>query len=143
MKHQVEVMLRLSLWIDASLAKEQLSRFVRDRLLAAFGDSISAMLDPVRILRLREEAEIFGEQAEPVPFDAFEVHGVREFEENGHRWIEQVDEQYAQMWSLYGHIPGRGLECIGDFATREFAEEVLARIEGPCLCRTKCGHSPL
>ena len=43
---------------------------------------------------------------------------------------ERVEDAEAEYWSLFGHIPGRGADCIGDFATREHAEEVFARITG-------------
>ncbi len=66
----------------------------------------------------------------PARFDAYEVHGVREFGDGGDKFCEQVSDDEAQFWSLYGHAPGRGPDCIGDFATREHAEEVLARITG-------------
>src|SRR5262249_41127367 len=36
----------------------------------------------------------------------------------------------ADVWTLYGHIDGEGVEAIGDFATREHAEEVFRRITG-------------
>jgi hypothetical protein len=71
---------------------------------------------------------------EPAPeiarFDDYEVHGVREFDDGAGRYCEQVPDDQAEFWSLYGHIPGQGLECIGDFKTREHAEEVYARITG-------------
>jgi len=63
-------------------------------------------------------------------FDGYEISGVREYGRGKHRSCEQVDDCDAQFWSLYGHIPGLGLECIGDFATRDDAEEVYARITG-------------
>lgn len=64
-------------------------------------------------------------------FDDYEIHGVAEFTDVfGHRSCEPVADDEAQFWSLYGHIPGEGLECIGDFKTRQLAEEVLARITG-------------
>jgi hypothetical protein len=66
----------------------------------------------------------------PTPFDAYEVHGIRELQEEQGRYCVQVPDAEAEFWSLYGHIPGQGVECIGDFATREHAEEVLARIAG-------------
>jgi hypothetical protein len=66
----------------------------------------------------------------PIPFDAYEIHGVREFGRGKSRHCEQVPDEEAQFWSLYGHIPGQGVECIGDFKSREFAEEVYARITG-------------
>jgi hypothetical protein len=66
----------------------------------------------------------------PVRFDDYEIHGVREFDDGGGTYCEQVPDDEAAFWSLYGHIPGQGLECIGDFKTREQAEEVYARITG-------------
>ena len=61
------------------------------------------------------------------PFDAYEIHACKDY--GG--YIEPVeDESEADFWSLYGHIPGRGLECIGDFNTRQQAEEILKRING-------------
>lgn len=66
----------------------------------------------------------------PTPFDDYEIHGVKEFRENGMKWCEQVDDSEAEFWSLYGHIPGGGLDCIGDFNTRRYAEEIYARITG-------------
>ena len=67
---------------------------------------------------------------EIVRFDAYEVHGVREFDDGAGKYCEQVPDDEAESWSLYGHIAGQGLECIGDFKTRELAEEVYARITG-------------
>jgi hypothetical protein len=66
----------------------------------------------------------------PTPFDGYEIHGVRQFGRGKSRHCEQVPDEEAQFWSLYGHIPGQGVECIGDFKSREFAEEVYARITG-------------
>ncbi len=69
-----------------------------------------------------------GKVTEVIPFDDFEIHGVREFGHGNHRHCEQVPDTDAQYWSLFGHIPGQGLECIGDFRSRSEAEEVLASI---------------
>ena len=75
----------------------------------------------------------------PTPFDAYEIHGMRRFPGQGTEDepvglaiddCEQAPDDRAQFWSLFGHIPGQGLECIGDFATRQHAEEVFARITG-------------
>jgi hypothetical protein len=66
----------------------------------------------------------------PTPFDDYEVHGVKEFHEAAVRWCEQVSDREAEFWSLFGHIPGEGLDCIGDFKTRQHAEEIYARITG-------------
>ena len=77
------------------------------------------------------EAECSGETINlPATFDGYEIHGVREFGKGKNRHCEQVPDDDAQFWSLYGHIPGQGLDCIGDFKTREHAEEVYARITG-------------
>lgn len=62
----------------------------------------------------------------PTPFDDYEISGVREYD----GCCEPVTDDEAQFWSLYGHIQGAGLECIGDFDTREHAETVYARITG-------------
>jgi hypothetical protein len=62
------------------------------------------------------------------PFDGYEIHGVREYGRGRLRHCEQVPDSEAKFWSLYGHIPGQGVDCIGDFKTREHAEEVFARI---------------
>ena len=75
----------------------------------------------------------------PVPFDAYEIHGMKRLSPQGQEQepigrvingCEQVSASEAQFWSLFGHIPGQGLDCIGDFATRQHAEEILARITG-------------
>lgn len=66
-----------------------------------------------------------------LPFDAYEIHGCRDFGGS----VEQVPDAQAQFWSLYGHIPGEGLECIGDFISRSHAEEVLQRIAGNPLSK--------
>ncbi|MGE3999016.1 MAG: hypothetical protein AB7I48_02275 [Planctomycetaceae bacterium] len=66
----------------------------------------------------------------PPPFDAYEIHGVREFGRGKSQRCEQVADGEAHFWSLYGHIAGQGLECIGDFKSRELAEEIYARITG-------------
>lgn len=66
-----------------------------------------------------------------VPFDGYEIHGVVEFRgADGTRYCEPAHDDEAHFWSLYGHIPGQGLECIGDFSTRAQAEEIFARITG-------------
>ncbi|MGH7194055.1 MAG: hypothetical protein ACREJM_11070 [Candidatus Saccharimonadales bacterium] len=64
----------------------------------------------------------------PAAFDAYEVHGVRAYGRGVNRYCEQVPDDQAQFFSLFGHIPGQGLECIGDFKSRALAEEVAARI---------------
>lgn len=67
------------------------------------------------------------------PFDAYEISPCRRFEEPGKPalfYFEVCEPHEAQFWTLYGHIPGEGVMAIGDFATREGAEEVFYRITG-------------
>ena len=71
----------------------------------------------------------------PTCFDDYEIHGVREHETANTKFCEQVPDEETHFWSLYGHIPGEGLCCVGDYATREGAEEIYARITG---CSFSC-----
>jgi len=64
----------------------------------------------------------------PTPFDDYEVHGVACVNDAGD--MEQVSDELAECFGLYGHIKGQGLECIGDFKTREAATEAMHRITG-------------
>jgi hypothetical protein len=68
----------------------------------------------------------------PIPFDAYEIHPVACHQApDGRRFTEPTtDPAEAQGWSLFGHIPGQGLECVGDFASFEAAAEIYARITG-------------
>lgn len=59
-------------------------------------------------------------------FDNYEVHGVKEWDGD----CEQVPDEEAHFWTLYGHIPDQGLEAIGDFISRKAAEDVMERITG-------------
>jgi len=45
-------------------------------------------------------------------------------------FVEPCESSEADFWTLYGHIPGEGVQASGDFDTREHAEEVFARITG-------------
>lgn len=65
-------------------------------------------------------------QSTLIPYDDYEIHGCKDFGD----FTEQVPDDEAEFWSLYGHIPGQGVECIGDFTSRHHAEEVLERITG-------------
>lgn len=66
----------------------------------------------------------------PTPFDEYEIHGIRRFGKGRRSFEEQVPDVQAQYWSLFGHISEGGLESIGDFESRELAEEIYARITG-------------
>jgi hypothetical protein len=74
----------------------------------------------------------------PTRFDDYEIHGVKAYGKGRRRYCEQVDDPEADYWSIFGHIPGQGLDCIGDFATREHAEEVFARITGRSYAEPSC-----
>jgi hypothetical protein len=84
-------------------------------------------------------AERYGEEPEtpepdlPTPFDSYEIEPCIRMEEPdrpGHFYFEPCSPSEAHVWTLYGHIPGQGVEAIGDFPTREAAAEVFARITG-------------
>jgi hypothetical protein len=68
----------------------------------------------------------------PIPFDAYEIHPVTAHRApDGGTFCEIADDPAeASFWSLYGHIPGQGVECIGDFKSFELAAEIYARITG-------------
>jgi hypothetical protein len=74
------------------------------------------------------EASLNSPPSPVTPFDGYEVHGVRRYGRGKSSYCEQVPDAEAQFWSVYGHIPGQGVDCIGDFKTRQHAEEVVARI---------------
>jgi hypothetical protein len=67
------------------------------------------------------------------PFDNYEISPCRRFEEPdapGRFYFEACGPDEADVWTLYGHIAGEGVEAIGDFATREHAAETYSRITG-------------
>jgi len=66
-------------------------------------------------------------------FDGYEIGPCRRRQEDGEKvrfYYEACAAKDADVWTLYGHIPGRGAEAIGDFDSREQAEEIYARITG-------------
>jgi len=67
MKQQVDITLKLSLWLDATLDEDEIITHVRASLPIAFGDQLTAMQNPVDILDIKQEAEIYGAtHAEPI-----------------------------------------------------------------------------
>ena len=48
----------------------------------------------------------------------------------GKFYFEVCEPHEAHVWTLYGHINGEGVEAIGDFSTREKAEQIYTRITG-------------
>ena len=63
MKQQVDVTLKLSLWLDAALDEDEIVTHVRSSLPKAFGAELTAMKNPVDILEVRQEAAIYGDRA--------------------------------------------------------------------------------
>ena len=66
-------------------------------------------------------------------FDNYEISPSTRFEEPdapGKFYYEVCEPEEADVWTLYGHINGEGVQAIGDFSKREYAEEVFERITG-------------
>lgn len=66
-------------------------------------------------------------------FDNYEISPCRRHEETdspGKFYFEVCEPGEADVWTLYGHIAGEGVMAIGDFDTRERAEEAFCRITG-------------
>ena len=64
-------------------------------------------------------------------YDNYEIHGcIERYAAQSPGFTEQCPDDEAQFWTLYGHIPGQGVETIGDFKSREAAEECFYRITG-------------
>ena len=67
------------------------------------------------------------------PFDNYEISPCGRYEEPdspGTFYYEVCKPEEADVWTLYGHIPGKGVQAIGDFSKREYAEEAFQRITG-------------
>ena len=68
-----------------------------------------------------------------IVYDAYEISPCIRLEEPDHPgrfYFETCDPHEATVWTLYGHIPGAGVEAIGDFDTFDHAADVYARITG-------------
>jgi hypothetical protein len=66
-------------------------------------------------------------------YDNYEISPCQRFEEPdspGKLYFEVCEPDQADVWTLYGHINGEGVQAIGDFTAREAAEEVYTRITG-------------
>ena len=67
------------------------------------------------------------------PYDNYEISPCTRTEEPdkpGLYYFEVCEPHEADVWTLYGHLPEGGVEAIGDFATREAAEQTFQRITG-------------
>lgn len=66
-------------------------------------------------------------------YDDYEIQPCRRYRDSDDpncSFVEPCEAFEADFWTLYGHIPGEGVEAIGDFDTSDHAEEVYARITG-------------
>lgn len=66
-------------------------------------------------------------------YDNYEISPCRRFEKPdtpGKVYFEVCEPGEADVWTLYGHIDGEGVEAIGDFPTQQSAEETYSRITG-------------
>jgi hypothetical protein len=69
----------------------------------------------------------------PRRFDDYEIQPCRRYIDMDDRqvaFVEPCEPSEADFWTLYGHVAGEGVHTIGDFDTRQHAEEVFARITG-------------
>jgi hypothetical protein len=67
------------------------------------------------------------------PFDNYEISPCRRYEEPtnpGKFYSEVCEPKEADVWTLYGHVNGEGVQAIGDFTSRDHAEETFFRITG-------------
>jgi hypothetical protein len=60
MKQQVDVTMRISLWLDAAMDEDDIVTAVRSALPLAFGKALTSIKNPVDILDIRQEAQIYG-----------------------------------------------------------------------------------
>ncbi len=66
-------------------------------------------------------------------FDNYEISPCRRYEEQdspGKFYFEVCQPEEADVWTLYGHVKGEGVQAVGDFANREHAEKVFFSITG-------------
>lgn len=76
-------------------------------------------------------------------YDALEVHTVEIFLDDYADQLsagQEISEGASIIWSLYGHTPNEGLECIGDFNSFEAACEVADKLGGKLFSKTSWHH---
>lgn len=59
MKQEVHVTLKLKLWLPCKFNKEEITTFFRHRLPNAFGNYLTDMINPIDIIDIKEEQEIY------------------------------------------------------------------------------------
>jgi len=62
-------------------------------------------------------------------FDFYEIASVKIIDKKTHA-CEICKPDEADFWTLYGHIPGEGIDAFADCETKEQCEELLQRITG-------------
>jgi hypothetical protein len=65
MKQQVGITMTLTLWLNAGMKKDDVVTHVRTRLPDAFGEELTAVTNPVDVLSVRQEAEVYGTREVP------------------------------------------------------------------------------
>ena len=65
-------------------------------------------------------------------YDAFEMHpvaqrieGVDACEDGPIMEVCEENDPEFHCWSVYGHVPGQGIECIADWKDKKIAEDML------------------
>lgn len=59
MKQQVEITMTVTLWLNAAMTEDAIVTHVRARLPDAFGEDLTAVTNPVDVLSVRQEAEVY------------------------------------------------------------------------------------
>lgn len=62
MNQHTRITLALDLWVDAALDDDALATFVRTRLPMAFGEAITFLKDPVTVLDIQREADLYSRE---------------------------------------------------------------------------------
>ena len=73
MKQHVDITLVLSLWLDARMDEGEIVTHVRASLPDAFGEELTAMLNPVDILVVHQEAELYGSEDGGLPVGVYKA----------------------------------------------------------------------
>jgi hypothetical protein len=90
MKQQVDITLKLSLWLDTAMDEDEIVTHVRSSLPKAFGEELTAMKNPVDILDVKPEAEIYGTEE-----DGKTVFEFEKMEGQDDRAFVEVDSKYS------------------------------------------------
>lgn len=86
---------------------------------------LQRLLDRLSGERTEEETNAL---SGPIPFDSYEIAPVRKIDD--HDAYEICAPSEAQCWTLYGHIPGEGVDAIADRQTKAQCEVLLYRLTG-------------